>query len=71
MNIVLFCRILYVDIETLKPELLGKPGLISAEDKNQNISLQPAYLTRDKAVLAKIKTQTQCTMVLTQRTLLI
>ena len=40
MNIVLFCRILYVDFETLKPKILEKPRLISAEDKNQNISLQ-------------------------------
>ena len=41
MNIVLFCRILYVDFETLKPKILDKSGSISSEDKNQNISLQP------------------------------
>ena len=53
MNIVLFCRILYVDIETLKPKILEKSGLISGEDKNQNISLQPVQVQNNPDAVGK------------------
>ena len=53
MNIVLFCRILYVDIETIKPKILEKPRLISGEDKNQNISLQPVQVQNNPVAVGR------------------
>jgi len=44
-----------VDIETLKPKILGKSGLISGEgeDKNQNISLQPVQVENNPDTVGK------------------
>ena len=53
MNIVLFCRILYVDFETLKPKILEKSRLISTEDKNKNISLQPVQVQNNPVAVGK------------------
>ena len=53
MNIVLFCRILSVDIETLKPKILEPSGLKSEEDKNQNISLQPVQVQNNPVAVGK------------------
>jgi len=61
MNIVLFCRILYVDFETLKPKILEKSALISTEDKNQNISLQPVQVQNNPVAVGRDQdSQTDC-----------
>ena len=42
-----------MDIETLKPKILEKSGLIPGEDKNQNISLQPVQVHNNPVALGK------------------